>query len=52
MADDDIFSTNKEVKRCKCGCGEIAGASGYASPACEKKEVIEEIQKDLDFLDE
>ncbi|RME86164.1 MAG: hypothetical protein D6785_03640 [Planctomycetota bacterium] len=39
--DDEVeafsFDAPVETPKCKCGCGEPAGATGYASPACEKK---------------
>lgn len=51
ISDEEVegfsFDAPVEIKRCKCGCGEPAGATGYASPACEKKK---EILEDLDDL--
>ena len=39
--DEDVeafsFDAPSSTPKCKCGCGEPAGATGYASPACEKK---------------
>lgn len=52
--DDDVggFSFDAvektEAPKCKCGCGETAGVTGFASPACEQKG---EIIDGLDFLE-